>query len=425
MKAIILAGGVGSRMGEISKIIPKPLIPVCGKPVLERQIETLRQEGITEFIIITGYLGRQIEDYFGDGSAFGTEISYYFESTPLGTGGALFKLGLTEDFLLCSGDLVFNFNLERMLSYHREKDALATLFVHPNSHPYDSTLVKVSPDGAVTDFVTPENRKDDCENLCNAGVQLVSPRLLGLYGVDGRADFDRDLIKPAISTGKIFAYRSFEYVRDMGTPERLKVVEADIEKGIVECRNIRKKQKAVFLDRDGTLNVHNGYITSPDELELIEDAAEAVREINSLGYLAVIVTNQPVVARGDCTEAQLKEIHNRLEALLGEKGAYVDGIYYCPHHPDSGFPEEVKELKIKCNCRKPSPGMLLRAAVDFNIDMSESFMAGDSVNDVEAGLAAGCKAVFIGEAQVPDTDKIVHCKSLYDFSKQLKNGLLC
>ena len=125
--------------------------------------------------------------------------------------------------------------------------ALATLFVHPNSHPYDSTLVRVNADGAVTDFVAPENHGSSYENLCNAGIQIISPELLSFYNINGKADLDRDVIRPAVSTGRILAYRSFEYVKDMGTPERLKHVEADIEKKIVKDRSFREKQSYYLL----------------------------------------------------------------------------------------------------------------------------------------------------------------------------------
>lgn len=177
----------------------------------------------------------------------------------------------------------------------------------------------------------------------------------------------------------------------MGTPDRFYQVEKDMESGLVHQRNLSHKQKAVFLDRDGTLNRDVGFLTDIDKMELIPGAAEAVRKINESGYLAVVVTNQPVIARGELTFEQLKEIDNKLETLLGKEGAYIDALYFCPHHPDKGFPGERPEYKCDCACRKPKPGMLLQAAADFNIDLSQSYMAGDSGRDAEAGQNAGCK----------------------------------
>ena len=152
---------------------------------------------------------------------------------------------------------------------------------------------------------------------------------------------------------------------------------------------------------------------------MLDGVGEAVRKINLSGYLAIVATNQPVIARGEVTVEGLQEIHNKMETMLGKEGAYLDGIYYCPHHPDKGFDGEVKELKIVCECRKPKAGLLLQAAQDFNIDLSQSWMIGDSENDVLAGKNAGCKTALIGES---DYGQNLRVTSLLNF---VKNGLLC
>ncbi|MCH5198709.1 MAG: HAD-IIIA family hydrolase [Oscillospiraceae bacterium] len=397
MTAVILAGGKGTRMSGLFPDIPKPLIPVCGKSVLLRQTEALAANGIKKIIIVTGYLSEKIERDVSLCKKKNADISFFTEKTPLGTAGALFKLELNDDFLLLGGDLIFDVSFEKMLAFHKNNNALATLFSHPNSHPADSALIKADEQGRITDFIPKENREGYFQNLCNAGIQIISPELLRLFRCDGKADLDADILRPAVKTGRIFSYKSSEYVRDMGTPERYAAVSKDVERGLVSQRNLNNKQKAVFLDRDGTINVFNGFITSPGQLSLIPGAAQAIKKINSLGYLAVVITNQPVIARGDITESELKNIHNRLETLLGEEGAYLDGIFYCPHHPDSGFIGERTRLKIKCECRKPAPGLILRAAREFNIDLSQSYMAGDSRRDIFAAQNAGCTPVFIGD----------------------------
>ena len=127
----------------------------------------------------------------------------------------------------------------------------------------------------------------------------------------------------------------------------------------------------------------------------INGVAEAIKKINASGYLAIVVTNQPVIARGEVTFKELEEIHNKMETELGLRGAYLDAIYYCPHHPHKGYDGEVPELKIECDCRKPKPGMLLKAAIDYNIDLSQSYMIGDGENDIKAGLAARCKSILV------------------------------
>ena len=165
----------------------------------------------------------------------------------------------------------------------------------------------------------------------------------------------------------------------------------------MRARNLRNRQKAIFLDRDGTINRYVGFLRDINDFELLPGVAEAIRTINRSGYLAIVVTNQPVVARGEVTEAGLREIHNKMETILGREGAYIDALYYCPHHPHRGYDGEIPELKVNCGCRKPRPGMLLRAAEDYNIDLPRSWMVGDGENDVLAGQAAGCRAIRIGE----------------------------
>ncbi len=418
MKAVILCGGFGSRMGDYCVDIPKPLIPLAGKPVLLHQVEALRKEGIGEFIFVVGYLHDKICDFFGDGSEFGVCINYFVEDEPLGTAGALFQLGLKEDFLLCGGDLIFDFCLQSMVAFHHERNALITLFTHPNTHPYDSTLIKADDKDRVLELCRDSERKISMRNLCNAGIEIVSPEALRRFPQSGRADFDKDLLSPAVETGRVFSYKCSEYVHDMGTPQRLKAVKDDILRGIPSIRRSTNTQRAVFFDRDGTLNNHIGYISKPDEIELSPGAADCVAAVNRLGFLAIVATNQPVVARGECSLEDLEKIHGRLEYLLGGQGAILDEIYFCPHHPNSGYEGEIKELKIDCNCRKPRPGMLLKAQADLNINLAESYMVGDSAYDIEAARNAGCMPVIIGHEN-SGVEGVLSFNSLSEFTEFL------
>ena len=408
MKTVIMAGGKGTRIASVARDIPKPMIPIAGKPVLEHELECLREQGFTDVILTVGHLGHIIMDYFGDGSGispatdkpFGVKIEYFVEKEPLGNGGALFRLKdrLTKDFLLLNADAIFDVDFSRFVAWHREKGGLATLFTHPNSHPYDSGLIVADENGAVTRWLTKEDERPQWyRNRVNAGLHVLSPALLETRPDTPRIDLDRQLLKPLAGTGKMYCYDSPEYVRDMGTPERYEGVCRDYASGLVRARNLRNKQRAVFLDRDGTINRYVGFLRDIEQFELLPGVAEAIRRINASGYLAIVVTNQPVIARGEVTREQLREIHNKMETLLGREGAYVDALYYCPHHPDRGYPGEVPELKIDCGCRKPRPGLLLRAAADYNIDLANSWMIGDSDSDVQAGQAAGCRTIRIGE----------------------------
>ena len=416
MKTVIMAGGRGTRISELYPDIPKPLIPIDGTPVLEREICSLRDQGFTELILTVSHMGEKIIDYFGDGSRLGVSIQYYNEKQPLGTAGALFKLKeeLTNDFLLLNADAIFDVDFNRMVAFHKEHGGLVTLFTHPNSHPYDSGLIIANKNGLVEKWLTKEDERPTYyKNRVNAGLHVINPKVLelvginadsvGKVGVDGKpvkVDLDRQLLKPLAGTGKMFCYDSPEYVKDMGTPERFYQVENDFIIGRVKAKNLSNKQKAIFLDRDGVINKYVGFLRNTGEFELLPGVAKAIKKINESGYLCIVVTNQPVIARGEVTVAELNEIHNKMETLLGLEGCYVDALYYCPHHPHKGYEGEVPELKIDCDCRKPKPGMLLKAAKDFNIDLKRSWMVGDGKNDIIAGKNAGCKTAYVKREKI-------------------------
>ena len=399
MQTVIMAGGKGTRIASVNAEVPKPMLEVCGKPILEHQIEVLKRQKLTDIILVIGYLGNVIRDYFQDGSKYGVHISYIEEKELLGTAGSFYYLKdiIQDDFFLLNGDLIFDVDLHRFMNFHKEKHALATLFTHPNNHPYDSGLIIANEDGTITKWIHKEEERGFLRNRVNAGIHIISPMVLERFTELKKTDLDREVLKPLIPSGRVYAYDSPEYVKDMGTPERYRQVEQDLLKGRVRARNLDRKQKCIFLDRDGTLNVYKGFLTDIEELELIPGTAEALKCINSSEYLAIVITNQPVIARGECSVQELEEIHNKLETLLGQEGAYIDALYYCPHHPDKGFEGERPEYKIECGCRKPKPGMLLKAAEDYNIDLSQSIMIGDGKNDMEAGKAAGCQTILVDE----------------------------
>ena len=407
-----MAGGRGTRISSVASDIPKPMIKIERKPVLEWEIESLRDQGYKDIILTVSHMADQIMEYFRDGSAFGVQIEYFVEEQPLGNAGALFKLrnALDDDFLLLNADAIFDVDFNRFVEYHRSHGGLLTLFTHPNSHPYDSGLLIADENGAVEQWLTKEDvRPQWYRNRVNAGLHVITPKALDMTGIDVetvgtvdadgkiiKVDLDRQILKPLCGTGKMFCYDSPEYVKDMGTPDRYEAVCRDFATGRVKAKNLKQKQKAVFLDRDGTINKYVGFLRNIDDFELIPGVAEAIRKINSSGYLAIVVTNQPVIARGEVTVPELQLIHNKMETLLGAEGAYLDAIYYCPHHPHKGYEGEVPELKIDCDCRKPKPGMLLKAAEDFNICLEDSWMIGDGQNDVQAGMNAGCRTSLIG-----------------------------
>lgn len=438
MKTVIMAGGRGTRISSVASDIPKPMIKIEGKPVLEHELECLRDQGFTDIILTVSHLGSIIMDYFGDGSGispatgkpFGVHIEYYFEKEPLGNAGALFKIKdkLDSDFLLLNADAVFDVDFNRFVAFHNQHGGLVTLFTHPNSHPYDSGLIIADKKYSVEQWLAKEDdRPKYYRNRVNAGLHVINPLILDQSGIDAdkvgtlddngkpiKVDLDRQLLKPLAGTGKMFCYDSPEYVKDMGTPERYYSVCEDYKAGRVSGKNLKNKQKAIFLDRDGTINKYVGFLRDIDEFELLDGVADAIQEINASGYLAIVSTNQPVIARGEVSFDELEMIHNKMETLLGQKGAYLDAIYFCPHHPDKGYEGERPELKFDCECRKPKPGMLLKAAQEFNIDLAQSWMIGDGENDIKAGMNAGCKTALIGESAFGQTLNVQSLKEFVD-----------
>lgn len=324
---------------------------------------------------------------------------------------------------MLNADVLFDVDIHRFVKRHKDSGALVTLFTHPNDHPYDSGLIVTDGEGRVVNWLTKEENRDGFyKNRVNAGLHILSPQVLNMYEGSTYMDLDRQVLKPLAGTGKMYVYDSPEYVKDMGTPERFRSVCRDYNLGIISRKNLRNKQRAIFLDRDGVVNKHVGFLTNIREFELLPDVARAIKKINGLGILTVIVTNQPVIARGEVTYSQLEDIHNKMEVLLGEEGAYIDAIYFCPHHPDRGYAGEITELKIDCDCRKPKIGMFIRAAADLNIDLGQSWMIGDGEKDIRAGNSAGCSTILISD-KLADFGQNLTKKSLLDAINEIERLL--
>lgn len=394
----IIAGGKGERMGEAFPGLPKALIPVGGKPVLQHQLELARAAGVEGVTVFAGYLADRIADFVGDGSRFGLGVRVRVESEPLGNAGALVAAldELPDEFFVLYGDVMAAVDLARLGDFHLARGADFTTLVHPNDHPFDSDLVEADAAGRVTAIhACPHPEGEHFANLVNAALYVVRRDALRPFTGRGKLDFTKDVLAGLIGRGaNVMAYRSAEYIKDMGAPARLARVEADWRAGKLRL-GAAPPRPAVFLDRDGTLNDDHPFINRAANMHLLPGAGAALRALREAGFLLIVITNQPVIARGEATEAELADIHHKLEWELGKAGAYLDALYYCPHHPDTGFPGEVPALKIVCDCRKPATGLVDRACRDFAIDRGASWMVGDSTRDIELARRAGLRSVLL------------------------------
>ena len=399
MDIVIIAGGKGIRLGTLTLDVPKPMVLLEGKPVLEYQIELAKQYNLKEIIILSGYMSDKIEEYFFDGKWLGVNIKHINEQFPLGTAGCLKQIEefVSDDFIVFNADIVMDFDILKMIDFHYGKDSAATLFLHPNDHPYDSDLIEIDDNGYVLSiYPNPHSNDRWYKNLVIAGVYIFKKSVLQHIKKNIKADVGKDLLPTLLHSDEMISgYISSEYVKDMGTHERYEKVKKDFLSGKIKKSNLKYKRPAIFIDRDGVINKEINLLCKADDFELLPGVAGAIKKINDSGYLAVVVTNQPVIARNLTDFNVLRQIHNKMEWLLGKQGCYLDAIYFCPHHPDSGYPEERKEFKIDCDCRKPKPGMILRAAEELNIDLEKSFIIGDRESDVVAGKNAGITTVLV------------------------------
>jgi histidinol-phosphate phosphatase family protein len=400
IEVAILAGGMGTRLKSRTGNIPKPMALLLGKPVLEYQIEQCKLNGFKKIALLVHYENQIIKDYFNYGEKWGVNITYIEEKEPRGTAGALCDAleYMSDEFFVLYGDTFIDVNLNLFKKFHQQKKADISLILHPNSHPIDSDLVEIDENNLVTQIHPYPHPKDEYfPNLVNAALYIINKNAIkGTIPLSGKVDLAKNTFPELISRNKfIYGYVTQEYIKDMGTPDRIDKVELEISQGIPHILSTRQRRKAIFLDRDGTINLEVNRIVNSSQLILIPDSAIAIKKINQNGYLSVIITNQPVVARGEITHDELKKIHNKLEFELGKEGAYIDKLYYCPHHPEKGFTGEIQSLKINCECRKPGIALIQKAVEELSINIEDSWFIGDTTTDILAGQNAGLNTILV------------------------------
>ena len=398
---VILAGGKGTRLKSILNDLPKPLAKVGGLPLLGHHLYLARRYNFDEALLLVGYGSEQIEEWVSKNPISGLKITCIADGIPRGTAGAVLSVydRLSPEFLVSYADTILNVNLDLFYQAHlSQKNNGATLFLHPNDHPFDSDLVEIDNDKRILKFHSyPHPQEAWLPNLVNAALYYINRNALGSWRQSEKPmDFAKDLFPEMLRKNLLLqGYVSPEYIKDAGTPERLNKVRSAWEQGVVSRASLQNKQRAVFIDRDGTLNKDVGHLTCIEDLEVFPFVGPALRRLNDNEWRAIIITNQPVLARGDIDEAGLRKIHARLDSEVAKVGAFFDGLFLCPHHPDSGFSDELSHLKIVCECRKPAPGLILSAQKSMNIDLSHSWFIGDSTRDLGAAEAAKVSSILV------------------------------
>ena len=401
----ILVGGEGSRVSAISNGKSKQEIEIFpNKKLIDYQINQLKSLN-KKFFFISNTKYDSLKTYLNKKYKRKINFEIIEEKKPLGTAGALKFLEKFhyKFYLLVDGDLIFNINIKRLINYHIKKKSDCTLVVHPNNHPYDSDCLDVNLENRVIRlFSKPHNKKKIIKNLCMSGIKIINKEKIKIIKKNCFQDFSKFFLpKLIINKSRIFAYNTREYIKDSGTLDRIKQVRKDLKSIKYKLGNINNKIPAIFLDRDGVLNKQINKNIYQNPKKLFKNVENAVRKINQSGYLAILITNQPAVAKGFISVRKLENDLDYLNYQMGLKGAYLDRIYYCPHHPEKGFKGENINLKIKCNCRKPNNGMFLKAISDLNIDYKKSFMIGDNYTDYFAAKKSKINFILVNQKNNP------------------------
>jgi len=405
-QVVILAGGKGTRMSPYSNLA-KSLHLIQNKSILERQIEFFVEKGFRSFLLLLGEKSPEIiQEVEKINLEFGVDVKFLIETYPLGTGGALLNAYdfLDEQFILILGDVIIEANLDELVKSIEHDDIDFALFYHPSSHPRDSDLLKLNYYQIIDEVLTKPRDRGIFRNHGNAGCYAFKKKTLvdSAKKIKGNSqiDLDRQLIPDLVNSGFIGkGVRNTGFIQDCGTPERHQYV--NLKWNEIENRSIVRP--AIFLDRDGTINKLNGFITKLEQIEVFEDAPPFISLMNKLNFWVIVVTNQPVIARGDVTYEMLDKFHAKIESIIFDGGGIIDDFFFCPHHPDAGFIGELADLKISCKCRKPEIGLVEQACARYPINLKNSWMIGDTWRDCELAKNVGMN--FIGIAS-HDSDEI-------------------
>lgn len=413
MEAIILAGGRGTRLSPIVSDKPKVLADVSGKPFLSYVLDSLYSCGVTHAVLAVGYMADSIRAVYGN-SYEGILLDYSVEDSPLGTGGAI-KRALTlcadSNIIIVNGDTVFDVELAKMMDAHLQSGSLISVALKhmKNFERYGTVETDC---GRITAF----NEKKPClEGLINGGVYIINRFLMR----DIRADsfsFEKEVLeKPEFSKN---AFISEGYFIDIGVPEDYEAAQQTLTQALSV-----KTRRALFLDRDGTVNIDKHHVYRVEDFEFVCGMPRLIKRYRDEGYLVIVITNQAGVAKGLYTEQDVQRLHDYInEALSRDYKTRIDAFFYCPHHPQGALPEYTRA----CTCRKPGAGLIYEAVEFFAkrgiaVSLSDSILIGDKDSDIEAGKTAGIADCRLVRYIMKDAGRFRFRRS-FNFMKNLDGG---
>lgn len=377
-QAIILVGGKGTRLGHLTTDTPKPMMQIGEQPFIDLLIKEVARHGYEDIILLCGHLAEKIYVAFDGMTVLKARVRCVVEPQPKGTGGALQQVAgfLEDEFLLLNGDSLFDFNLLDLQTLAINNSWLGKVALR--SIPDTGRYGTVTLDGErVTTFA---EKSGNGPGLINGGVYMLRREVLDFIK-QTPCSLEQEILPRLVERGQLYGRAYDGYFIDIGIPE-------DLRRAQMELPN--RRRPTIFFDRDGVLNHDHGYTHRIEDFQWMPEAIEAIKLFNDRGWLVIVVTNQAGIARGFYDDAAVERLHAWMQAQLRSYGAHVDAFYYCPHHPEG----TVTSLAVACECRKPEPGMLLRALNEWPIDLDHTYLIGDKSSDVEAAERAGVKGIL-------------------------------
>jgi histidinol-phosphate phosphatase family protein len=368
-QAVILAGGMGTRLLPLTATTPKPMILFHGKPFLEYLINSLREQGIQKVLLLLGYLPEKVMDYFGDGSNFGIDISYNITPVEDETGTRLKRaIGKIEKhFLLLYCDNYLPFCYEKMWRVFCEQSVPAMVTVYDNADNYTKSNIRIDADGRIGLY----DKTRTAENLQGVDIAyMIAERDILNLIPEGNVSFEKTVYPKLVQDRQLHAYVTHHRYYSVGDFRRMEMT-----------KTFFAREPAVLIDRDGVLNKKmpkGEYVKSWADWQWLDGALDALRLFHERGYKTILISNQAGIARGVMTLNDLNSIHTRMKDDVRAAGGVIEAIYFCPHHWDED-----------CFCRKPKPGMLFAAQKDYHLDLSRTTFIGDDERDGLAADAAG------------------------------------